>query len=65
MRTKLAMKNMVFSLLLELATAISGIIVPRFFTALYGSAVNGLVTSINQFITYMTLVEAGWYCCTL
>ena len=26
---------------------------------MYGSTVNGLVSSISQFITYMTLVEAG------
>lgn len=50
---------MITSLLLEVALALSGIIIPRFFTALYGSAVNGLVSSINQFITYMSLAEAG------
>lgn len=59
MRTKQALKNLVASLLLEVVVALSGIIVPRFFTELYGSTVNGLVSSINQFITYMTLVEAG------
>ena len=59
MRTRQALKNMISSLLLQLTLAISGIIVPRFFTALYGSSVNGLVSSISQFITYMGLVEAG------
>ncbi len=59
MRTRQALKNALTSLLLQLVTAISGIIVPRFFTAAYGSAVNGLVSSIGQFITYMGLVEAG------
>ena len=59
MRTRQALKNAVTSLLLQLVTAISGIIVPRFFTAAYGSAVNGLASSIGQFITYMGLVEAG------
>lgn len=59
MRSKEAFKNVIASLLLEIAVALSGIIIPRFFTALYGSAVNGLVSSVNQFITYMTLVEAG------
>ena len=53
------MKNALASILLQVATALSGIIVPRFFTAFYGSAVNGLVSSIGQFITYMGLVEAG------
>ncbi len=59
MRTKQAFKNLVASLLLEAVLALSGLIIPRFFTALYGSPVNGLVSSINQFITYMSLVEAG------
>lgn len=59
MRTRQALKNTVASLLLQVVLAVSGIIVPRFFTELYGSAVNGLVSSINQFITYMSLVEAG------
>lgn len=59
MRTKQALKNAVASLLLQVVLAISGIIVPRFFTTLYGSAVNGLVSSISQFITYLNLVEAG------
>lgn len=59
MKTKLAIKNAATSLILQLAVAISGIIVPRFFTAFYGSAVNGMVSSIGQFITYMGLVEAG------
>lgn len=59
MRTKEAFKNLITSLLLEVAVALSGILIPRFFAALYGSTVNGLVSSIGQFITYMGLVEAG------
>ncbi len=59
MRTKQALKNVFFSLLLQVVVAISGIIIPRFFIELYGSSVNGLVSSINQFITCMGLVEAG------
>ncbi len=59
MRTKQAFKNALMSLLLQVVLALSGIIIPRFFIALYGSAVNGLVSSITQFISYMALVEAG------
>ncbi|MGU7966185.1 hypothetical protein ACS6YB_07460 [Streptococcus suis] len=59
MRTKLALKNTIASLILQVITAISGLIIPRFFTTQYGSAVNGLVSSISQFILYMGLVEAG------
>ena len=59
MRTRLAAKNTTASLLLQIVLAISGVLVPRFFTIRYGSAVNGLVSSITQFISYMGLVEAG------
>lgn len=59
MRTRQALKNTIASLLLQVVLALSGIIVPRFFTELYGSSINGLVSSISQFIMYMSLVEAG------
>lgn len=59
MRTRQAFINAATSLMLQVALAISGLLVPRFFIAVYGSAVNGLVSSISQFISYMSLVEAG------
>lgn len=59
MRVKFALKNTLASVLVEIFTAISGIILPRYFISLYGSSINGLVSSIGQFITYMGLVEAG------
>ena len=59
MRTKQAFLNTLMSFLLQLILAVSGIFLPRFFIEAYGSPVNGLVTSIGQFITYMSLVEAG------
>ena len=59
MRTKQALKNTITSILLQVVAVIPGIIIPRMFTELYGSAVNGLANSIGQFITYIGLVEAG------
>lgn len=59
MRTRLAAKNTVASLFLQIVLAISGMLVPRYFTIQYGSSVNGLVSSITQFIGYLGLVEAG------
>lgn len=35
------------------------LLLPKLFIVAYGSAVNGLVSSIGQLITYMALVEAG------
>lgn len=59
MRSKQAMKNLLWNLILQIVVFISGIILPRFFLEGYGSTVNGMVTSINQFLTYMGLAEAG------
>lgn len=59
MKNSYAVKNTVSSLLVEFIAVISGIILPRFFTETYGSSVNGLVSSIGNFITYLGLVEAG------
>ncbi len=59
MRNKQAFKNMLSNIILQVIISISGIILPRFFIAGYGSEMNGLISSINQFITYMGLVEAG------
>lgn len=36
-----------------------GFVVPRVMLQFYGSEINGLVTSITQFISYFSLVEAG------
>ena len=38
---------------------LAGFITPRIMLKYYGSEINGLVSSINQFITYFNLVEAG------
>jgi len=59
MRTKNTIYNMIASLLLSVTTAIAGLILPRLFIATYGSVVNGLISSIKQFIAYLALVEAG------
>lgn len=59
MRSKLAMKNLTANLILQVVVFISGIILPKFFLEAYGSSVNGMVTSINQFLTYLGLAEAG------
>ena len=59
MRSKLAFRNMISSLILQVITAISGLILPHFFIITYGSAVNGMVSSITQFLSYLALVESG------
>ena len=59
MRSKLAFKNMTANLLLQVIVFLSGIILPRFILEAYGSSVNGMITSVNQFLTYLGLAEAG------
>lgn len=49
----------VTSLLLQLATMVCGFILPRYFLETYGSAVNGLVSSISQFLVFVALAECG------
>lgn len=43
----------------QLILMICGFILPKIMLVYYGSETNGLVTSINQFISYLALVEAG------
>ena len=51
--------NTAVSLLLQLVIAVCGFIVPRLIIGTYGSDINGLVSSITQFLSYITLFEAG------
>lgn len=59
MRNKQAFKNMLANVLLQICAAVSGIILPRFIIEAYGSAMNGMISSITQFLSYIGLVEAG------
>lgn len=59
MKNKATLLNMVSGLLLQLCTLISGFILPKIILAYFGSEVNGLVSSLNQFLSYITLVEGG------
>ncbi|MDF7675149.1 hypothetical protein PT286_00105 [Neisseriaceae bacterium ESL0693] len=52
-------KNISANLLLQLITALGGFILPPLIVVTYGSATNGMLASIKQFITYLTLLEAG------
>lgn len=58
-RTKKAMLNTVFELLLEAVTVICSFILPRLILVHFGSAYNGITSSITQFIGYVALMKAG------
>ncbi len=58
-RSKKFFYNTLFTALLQVVNVAAALIVPRFMLQFYGSEINGLVTSITQFINYFNLVEAG------
>lgn len=58
-RSKLFVYNSLSAAFLQIATIIAGFIIPRIMLTVYGSEINGLVTSITQFIAYFNLIEAG------
>lgn len=59
MRTKRALMNSISSLFLQIATVICGFILPRMILTIFGSEANGAVSSIAQFLGYISLLEAG------
>ena len=58
-RTKKFFFNTITTAALQVVTMLSGFVLPKVMLSVYGSEINGLVTSITQFISYLTLVEAG------
>lgn len=59
MRGKQAFKNIIANILLQFILAVCGLILPRWYLITYGSEMNGVVSSLTQFMAYLTLVEAG------
>ena len=58
-RTKKFIYNTIATALLQIVNMAVGFILPKIMLVYYGSEINGLVSSITQFITYFSLVEAG------
>lgn len=52
-------KNFFTALLLQIVTMISGLILPRLIISTFGSEVNGLCSSITQFLSFISLLEGG------
>ena len=51
--------NSATSLILQFVTIAVGLILPRLMIRAFGSAANGLVSSLTQFLSYVTLFEGG------
>lgn len=58
-RTKKFFYNSITTAFYQVFVMIAGLITPRIMLKYYGSEINGLVSSITQFIAYFNLVEAG------
>ena len=59
MRKKSLALTTIFSLIYQVVVVICGIILPKLYMKYFGSELNGLVTSITQFLVFITLLEAG------
>ena len=58
-RSQKFMYNTISSAIYQVIVMAVGFITPRVMLITYGSEINGLVSSITQFISYFNLVEAG------
>ncbi|RGC75723.1 sugar isomerase [Coprococcus sp. AM25-15LB] len=51
--------NIIFGFLGQIITLALGIIIPKLFITNLGSAANGLLSSVGQVLSYLTILEAG------
>ena len=58
-REKKAIYNIVSNIIVQILVAVSGFIIPKFVLSAVGSATNGMVNSIGQFLAYAGLIEMG------
>lgn len=59
LKNRKTLKNIITSVLLQIVTIICGFIAPRLIIKTFGSNVNGVISSITQFLGYITLLESG------
>ena len=58
-RKKKLLLNTTTGLLKQIITVICGFILPRYFLLYYGSSVNGLISSIVNFLSFIALLDLG------
>ena len=52
-------KNLISALVLQIVAMISGFILPKIIIGTFGSEMNGMVSSITQFLSFISLLEGG------
>lgn len=58
-RKNITFINVLSNVLLQFVTILSGFIIPHTILNIFGSEVNGLVSSLNQFLNYINFFEGG------
>lgn len=58
-REKKLKLNIITTIIYQIVNIVSGFILPNFFLRYYGSEVNGLISSITQFLAVISLCECG------
>ena len=51
--------NMTSYAVLQIVHMLGGLFLPRLYLAVYGSEVNGIISTVNSFISYFSYLEAG------
>lgn len=59
MRTKKALYNIVAQMNYVIVAMVCGLILPRFILAAFGSSYNGMISSITQFLDYISILTLG------
>ena len=60
MRSKKALYNIMSNLVLQGVIILYGFVVPKIIIEFFGSDINGLISSVTQFLAYITLLESGF-----
>jgi len=58
-KNKITLVNIVSNIFLQIVTIFSGFIIPKIILLNFGSDVNGLVSSLTQILSYISLLEGG------
>lgn len=59
MRTKKALYNLIAQMTYEIVAMVCGLILPRFILSAFGSSYNGMISSIAQFLDYISVLTLG------
>lgn len=59
MRAKKSLKNLIFNIFQQIVGTITGFILPPLIISTFGSSINGLVSTIKQFVQYAQLTGSG------